>query len=83
MAFARGEWLGVGLGGSVEKRFYLPEAHTDFIAAVIGEELGFAGLILLIGCYMWLVWRSFSIGKQARIWSNISQLIQPKASAFG
>ena len=66
MAFARGEWLGVGLGGSVEKRFYLPEAHTDFIAAVIGEELGFAGLILLIGCYMWLVWRSFSIGKQAR-----------------
>ena len=66
MAFARGEWLGVGLGGSVEKRFYLPEAHTDFIAAVIGEELGFAGLILLIGCYMWLVWRAFSIGKQAR-----------------
>ena len=66
MAFARGEWLGVGLGGSVEKRFYLPEAHTDFIAAVIGEELGFAGLILLIGCYMWLVWRSFSIGEQAR-----------------
>ena len=66
MAFARGDWLGVGLGGSVEKRFYLPEAHTDFIAAVIGEELGFAGLILLIGCYMWLVWRAFSIGKQAR-----------------
>ena len=66
MAFARGEWLGVGLGGSVEKRFYLPEAHTDFIAAVIGEELGFAGLILLISCYMWLVWRAFSIGKQAR-----------------
>ena len=66
MAFARGEWLGVGLGGSVAKRFYLPEAHTDFIAAVIGEELGFAGLILLIGCYMWLVWRAFSIGKQAR-----------------
>ena len=66
MAFARGEWLGVGLGGSVDKRFYLPEAHTDFIAAVIGEELGFAGLILLIVCYMWLVWRAFSIGKQAR-----------------
>ena len=66
MAFARGEWLGVGLGGSVEKRFYLPEAHSDFIAAVIGEELGFAGLILLISCYMWLVWRAFSIGKQAR-----------------
>ncbi|AUZ05866.2 MULTISPECIES: putative lipid II flippase FtsW [Vitreoscilla] len=66
MAFARGEWLGAGLGASVEKRFYLPEAHTDFIAAVIGEELGFAGLFVLIFCYVWLVWRAFSIGKQAR-----------------
>lgn len=66
MAFARGEWLGVGVGGSVEKIHYLPEAHTDFIAAVIGEELGFMGLVLLIVCYMWLVLRAFSIGKQAR-----------------
>jgi cell division protein FtsW len=43
IAFGRGEWLGVGLGGSVEKLFYLPEAHTDFLLAVIAEELGFAG----------------------------------------
>lgn len=66
MAIARGEWFGVGLGSSLEKRFYLPEAHTDFILAVIGEEFGFAGMCVLIFCYAWIVWRAFSIGKQAR-----------------
>lgn len=66
MAIARGEWFGVGLGASLEKRFYLPEAHTDFILAVIGEEFGFVGISVLIFCYAWLVWRAFSIGKQAR-----------------
>ena len=66
MAIARGEWFGVGLGSSLEKRFYLPEAHTDFILAVIGEEFGFMGIFILIFCYGWLVWRAFSIGKQAR-----------------
>ncbi|MDO5069835.1 putative lipid II flippase FtsW [Neisseria sp. Dent CA1/247] len=66
MAIARGEWFGVGLGASLEKRFYLPEAHTDFILAVIGEEFGFVGIFVLIFCYAWLVWRAFSIGKQAR-----------------
>ncbi len=66
MAIGRGGWFGVGLGGSVEKRFYLPEAHTDFILAVIGEEFGFVGILLLIGCYVWLMVRAFSIGKQAR-----------------
>ncbi|MCS4534003.1 putative lipid II flippase FtsW [Neisseria montereyensis] len=66
MAIARGEWFGVGLGASLEKRFYLPEAHTDFILAVIGEEFGFVGILMLILCYAWLVWRAFSIGKQAR-----------------
>ena len=66
MAIARGEWFGVGLGASLEKRFYLPEAHTDFILAVIGEEFGMAGICVLIFCYGWLVWRAFSIGKQAR-----------------
>lgn len=66
MAIARGEWFGVGLGASLEKRFYLPEAHTDFILAVIGEEFGFVGISVLIFCYGWLVWRAFSIGKQAR-----------------
>ena len=66
MAIARGEWFGQGLGASLEKRFYLPEAHTDFITAVIGEEFGFLGMMLLTACYLWLVWRSFSIGKMAR-----------------
>ena len=50
IAFGRGEWLGVGLGSSVEKLLYLPEAHTDFLLAVIAEELGFAGVALVIGC---------------------------------
>ncbi|MGN6837044.1 FtsW/RodA/SpoVE family cell cycle protein, partial [Neisseria sp. P0022.S010] len=66
MAIARGEWFGQGLGASLEKRFYLPEAHTDFIFAVIGEEFGFVGMLVLVFCYGWLVWRAFSIGKQAR-----------------
>lgn len=66
MAIGRGGWFGVGLGASVEKRFYLPEAHTDFILAVIGEEFGFVGMMVLIACYLWLVWRAFSIGKIAR-----------------
>ena len=66
MAIARGEWFGQGLGASLEKRFYLPEAHTDFIFAVIGEEFGFVGLCILVFCYGWLVMRAFSIGKQAR-----------------
>ena len=66
MAIARGEWFGVGLGSSLEKRFYLPEAHTDFILAVIGEEFGFVGICVLMFCYCWIGWRAFSIGKQAR-----------------
>ena len=66
MAIARGEWFGVGLGASLEKRFYLPEAHTDFIFAIIGEEFGFFGMLVLVFCYVWLVLRALSIGKQAR-----------------
>lgn len=66
MAIARGEWFGVGLGASLEKRFYLPEAHTDFIFAIIGEEFGFFGMLLLAFCYGWLFVRALSIGKQAR-----------------
>lgn len=65
IAFGRGEWFGVGLGGSVEKLHYLPEAHTDFIAAVIGEELGFVGIALLIFVFAFIVWRCFVIGRQA------------------
>ncbi len=62
MAFGRGEWLGVGLGNSIQKQFYLPEVHTDFIFAVIGEELGVFGSLLIIGLFTFLMWRIFYIG---------------------
>ena len=65
MAFGRGEWFGVGLGGSVEKLHYLPEAHTDFIMAVIGEELGFVGVVVMIFLFYWIVRRAFLIGRTA------------------
>ncbi len=65
IAFGRGEWFGVGLGGSVEKLNYLPEAHTDFLLAVIGEELGFVGVLIVILLFYWIVRRSFDIGRQA------------------
>jgi cell division protein FtsW len=65
IAFGRGEWFGVGLGGSVEKLNYLPEAHTDFILAVIGEELGFVGVFVVILLFYWIVRRAFEIGRQA------------------
>jgi cell division protein FtsW len=65
IAFGRGEWLGVGLGASIEKLHYLPEAHTDFLLAVIAEELGFAGVALVIALFVWIVARAFAIGRQA------------------
>jgi len=65
IAFGRGEWFGVGLGGSVEKLFYLPEAHTDFILAVLGEELGLVGVMTVVVLFYWLVKRAFEIGRQA------------------
>jgi len=65
IAFGRGEWLGVGLGGSVEKLFYLPEAHTDFLLAVIAEELGFIGVATVVALFAALVMRAFVIGRQA------------------
>jgi cell division protein FtsW len=65
IALGRGEWLGVGLGASVEKLLYLPEAHTDFLLAVIGEELGFAGVVAVIALFTWLVLRALAIGRQA------------------
>lgn len=64
IAFGRGELFGVGLGGSVEKLFYLPEAHTDFLLAVIGEELGFVGVLTVIALFAVLVQRAFAIGRQ-------------------
>jgi len=65
MAFGRGGWEGVGLGGSVEKLYYLPEAHTDFLLAVIAEELGFIGVMVVVILFAWLVIRAFVIGRQA------------------
>ena len=67
IAFGRGEFLGVGLGASVEKLFYLPEAHTDFLLAVIAEELGFLGVAAVIGLFTWVVMRAFAIGRQAAL----------------
>ena len=65
IAFGRGELFGVGLGGSVEKLHYLPEAHTDFLLAVIGEELGFAGVLVVVLLFYWLIKHAFEIGRQA------------------
>jgi cell division protein FtsW len=65
IAFGRGELFGVGLGGSVEKLHYLPEAHTDFLLAVIGEELGLAGVLVVVMLFFWIVKRAFDIGRQA------------------
>ncbi|MBI5937939.1 MAG: putative lipid II flippase FtsW [Betaproteobacteria bacterium] len=67
IAFGRGELTGVGLGDSVEKLFYLPEAYTDFLLAVIAEELGFIGVMAVVGLFAWVTWRAFSIGWQAAL----------------
>ena len=65
IAIGRGEWFGVGLGESVQKLFYLPEAHTDFLFAVLAEELGLAGVVLTLALFLALVWRSFHIARLA------------------
>ena len=65
IAIGRGEWFGVGLGGGIQKLFYLPEAHTDFVFAVLAEELGLLGVCLIIVLYAVLVWRAFLIAAQA------------------
>ncbi len=65
IAIGRGEIFGVGLGGSIEKLHWLPEAHTDFLLAVIGEEFGLIGVVCVIGMFMWLTRRIMHIGRQA------------------
>ena len=65
IAFGRGEWFGVGLGSSVEKLLYLPEAHTDILLAVIAEELGFVGVGVVISLFSWILVRAYAIGRQA------------------
>lgn len=67
IAFARGEFWGVGLGDSLQKQFYLPEAHTDFILAVMGEELGLLGTLLVLALFVLLIWRGFRIARRAEI----------------
>ena len=65
IAIGRGEIFGVGLGGSIEKLHWLPEAHTDFLLAVIGEEFGLVGVLTVITLFLWLTRRLMQIGRQA------------------
>lgn len=65
IAFGRGGWTGVGLGNSIQKLFYLPEAHTDFVFAVFAEEMGFIGVIFLVSLFCLFVWRALEIGRKA------------------
>nr|VFK51654.1 MAG: cell division-specific peptidoglycan biosynthesis regulator FtsW [Candidatus Kentron sp. TUN]VFK52316.1 MAG: cell division-specific peptidoglycan biosynthesis regulator FtsW [Candidatus Kentron sp. TUN]VFK52747.1 MAG: cell division-specific peptidoglycan biosynthesis regulator FtsW [Candidatus Kentron sp. TUN] len=67
IAIGRGEWFGAGLGGSIQKLFYLPEAHTDFLFAVLAEELGLLGAVLVIGLFAFVVWRAFAIAHRAAL----------------
>jgi cell division protein FtsW len=77
ISFGRGEWFGVGLGSGVQKLFYLPEAHTDFIFSVIAEEMGLLGVVTVIALFALLVWRIFAIGAAAeqagqRFWAFVA-----------
>ncbi len=65
IAFGRGEWFGVGLGNGIQKQFHLPEAHNDFLMAVIGEELGLVGVLLIIATFGVIIWRALRIGARA------------------
>ena len=67
IAFGRGEWLGVGLGASIQKMFYLPAAHTDFLFAVLAEELGLLGVLGVMALFAIIVWRAFRIARRAEI----------------
>ena len=70
IAFGRGEWLGVGLGNSVQKLFYLPEAHTDFVFSIWAEETGFVGALAVIGLYAALIGRVFWVGQRTLVAGN-------------
>ena len=71
IAIGRGEWFGVGLGASIQKLFYLPEAHTDFVFAVLAEELGLAGILVLLGLYAFIVFRAYTIAAVAEQGGNL------------
>ena len=70
IAIGRGEWFGVGLGASVQKLFYLPEAHTDFLFAVLAEELGLVGMVCVITLFAYIVVRAMQIGARAEKLGN-------------
>jgi cell division protein FtsW len=67
IGFGRGEWFGVGLGNGIQKQYFLPEAHTDFLASVIGEELGLVGMLLIISAFVFITWRAFRLGARAEV----------------
>jgi cell division protein FtsW len=67
IAFGRGDWLGVGLGSSMQKLFYLPEAHTDFLYSILAEELGLVGAMLVIILFFVFIWRALAIGRAAEL----------------
>jgi len=70
IAFGRGEWYGVGLGASVEKLMFLPEAHTDFLLAVIAEEIGLVGVLVVLALFVWILFRTYAIARQAMLLSR-------------
>ena len=67
IAFGRGDWLGVGLGSSMQKLFYLPEAHTDFLYSILAEELGLVGAMFVIVMFFVFIWRALAIGRAAEL----------------
>lgn len=71
IAFGRGEWYGVGLGASIQKLYYLPHADTDFLLAVIAEELGLIGVLFVIILFAVLLWRAFAIARRAERFGEI------------
>ena len=73
IAIGTGEWFGVGLGASVQKLFYLPEAHTDFVFAVVAEEFGLFGSVVVIGLFGILIWRALGIAKESAIAGRLYQ----------
>jgi cell division protein FtsW len=81
IAFGRGEWLGVGLGHGIQKQFYLPEAHTDFLLAVVGEEFGLLGVLVIVAVFAFITWRAFDIG--ARAWRQGDRFSSYVAHGFG
>jgi len=79
IAFGRGEWLGVGLGNSVQKQFYLPEAHTDFVFSILAEELGLVGALLTLGLFVFIAVRSLYVG----LWAERSRQFFSAYVAYG